>query len=181
MQEKTGWLILGLITAIACTLVVLLFFVWKISYYFGLIVAAVLACLFVAFNYRDALLENRSKVLKELAVTLGLSAIYTNLYLYMSVLHMDIIIVLIISGIAGIMVGALVSNLTRSLAYVCVAAVAGLILDVLLTVLPTFFGEDPSWVSYILYPVIHTAALPFIFTIVISFFGVMIGNFFIES
>jgi hypothetical protein len=181
MKNRTRWFIIAAATLSICILAYLLFFVWKLNYYIGFVIALGVASMLYISKKKNELIQNRRKILQQSAIVLGLMAIYTNLYLGVSVLHMDIAYLFIVSIIVSIIGGVLIFDMARSIIYLCFSASSGMAIATTLVTLPALLKNDYALFNYVLLPTIQSMALPLIFTFTVSLFGAMIGYFIADS
>jgi hypothetical protein len=181
MQKRTWWLVLTLGILAFCTFSYVIFFIWKLNPYFGVIMTLIIAFLFIIGKQKDKIKANYKEICREFAIVLGLCAIYTNLYLYGNLVHIEFTYLVAISAVVSIIVGALIFNMARSIIYVCLSASSGVAMAVILTLSPILWAGDFPAFNYALFPTIHSITLLFITTLFISFFGAIIGDFLGES
>jgi len=181
MLKRMWWIILTLSIIALCAFSYFMFFVWRVSPYFGVIMTLIIAFLFIVGKQKDKIKVNYKQICKEFAIVLGLWAIYTNIYLCGTLLYIDFPYLVAISAAVSIIAGALIFNMTRSIIYMCISASLGVATTVILTLSPILWAGDLPGFNYALFPTIHAVVLLFLTTFFVSFFGVIIGDFVSES
>jgi uncharacterized membrane protein YGL010W len=143
--------------------------------------ALIIAFLYIIGRQKDKIKVNYREIIREFVIVLGLCAIYTNLYLYGDLFHLEFPYLVAISTAVSIIAGALIFNMARSIIYVCFSASFGVAMTVILILSPILWAGDLPAFNYALFPTIHAITLLFITTLFISFFGAIIGDFLGES
>jgi hypothetical protein len=180
MPKRAWWLVLALGIIALCTFSYVMFFVWKLSPYFGVIMTVIIVSLFIIGKQKDKIKANYKQICTEFAIVLGLCAIYTNLYLYGTLFHVEFPYLVAMSAAISIIVGILIFNIARSIIYICISASLGVVMSVILTLSPILWVGDLPGFNYALFPTIHSTVLLFITTFFVSFFGAIIGDFLSE-
>ena len=172
-------------TVVTCVLIYYLFFVVGISYYFGFLIVIALGFLFFVVSHKEEISRHRKRVLGEMGVVLGSCAIYTSVYVSVSVFQARFDVLTGLSAIIGLIVGCavgiLVLDIGRSMLYVCVSAISAIVVAVTLLVSPPLLAGEHEIVNYALLPTIQLIVLPTIFTVTFSLFGAALGYFIADS
>ncbi len=185
MQKERLWLLFSLAAVLICILVYILFFVARLSYYFGFLIVAILGLAFLVVTRKEEIVRNRKKILGEIGIVLGSCMVYTCVYVYISVFQAQFDVLTGISAFIGLIVGCaigiLVLDIGRSMIYICVSAISGIFVAVALLVSPPLLAGEYEIANYALLPTIQLVVLPVIFAITFSLFGAAIGYFVADS
>jgi hypothetical protein len=175
------WIVLVLFILGICGLAYFLFFYLKINPYITFITTIIVALLLLLVKRKEKIRENYRTILKEMLIVLGLSISYANAYICNSILKLDIFFVFLISIIISLLAGALIFNLTKGLMYMFLSTFLGAVIAVLVMLSPALLAGEYALVDYALLPTINSITPPFVLTLIVSIFGVILGEFLQES
>lgn len=181
MEKKKLVIVLTLFTLGFCVFTYFIFFHLKINPYISLVAIVIVALLVVLATKKEKISENYRSILKETFIVLGLSVSYANSFVCNSVFKLGMAAVLAISIVVSLLAGALLLNLSRAIIYVFFSVFVGAIIAVLTILSPLLWIGDYALFNYALLPTLNSLAPSFILTLIISMFGVMLGEFLQES
>jgi hypothetical protein len=167
MEKKLLWMLL--ITFAVCInvlVVYLLNFVWKLEFYYSLIIAFIVAIALIASYVTQITPIKRNQFIKALLIILCLCANYTGAFFVSFVWKSGLVYIILIFFITSIIAGIIIANLGKSLAYAFSALVmAGIFFIGLLLLPPSIYGH-PGMIAY-------TSETAFMFTSRIMFIGIV--------
>lgn len=174
MRGKLSLGLLALALAVSCILAYLLIFIWNMVYY-AVAIALVLLVIFI-WDILGPRIKDRRKFLKESLIVLASCVNYTCALLLTILFDVEIIAFLLIATVLSLFVSIVISNVGRSLAYVCVALILGAAITVVLLVLPPLSYGEMWAVNYALEPAVSSVVRLLLFGLVFSFVGSIIGS-----
>lgn len=177
MQKKTLWIILTLFILGFCSFTYFLFFHLKIDPYISFVTIIIVALLLVFVSKREKISDNYRTILKDTFIILGLSISYANSFICICIFKLDIIAAFVISIVVSLLAGSLLFDLTKGVIYVFLSTFFGAIIAVLIMLSPSLWVGDYALFNYVLLPTLNSVAPPFVLTLIVSIFGVMLGEF----
>jgi hypothetical protein len=120
---------------------------------------------------------DRRRFLRESLIVLASCVNYACVFLLTILFHVNISVFLLIMTVLSFLVSILVSNVGRSIAYVCFSLVTGAAITVVSMLSPPLAYGEMLAVNYALEATIQPIVRLFLFAIVFSFVGAILGSF----